>query len=79
MPNNDNNDEIRPNPRNFWGTMIFLFGLVLYSFAAAAVGDLLKDWNTALQMVWYGFAGLVWIFPAKHLFAWMAKGQNHNK
>lgn len=67
-----------PNPRNFYGIFIFLFGLGLYAFLVAAGGDALNDYglHASLQMLYFAIFGIIWIFPAKKFFDWMAKGRS---
>ena len=67
-----------PNPRNFYGIFIFLFGLGLYAFLIAAGGDALEAFgaNLLVQMIYYAIFGIIWIIPAKKLFDWMAKGRS---
>ena len=66
--------DYKPNIRNLIGIFIFLIGLSVWAFAAAAVGDMLINMHIAVQMVWYAVAGISWIFPSIKLFAWMARG-----
>lgn len=66
-----------PNPRNLYGIFIFLFSLMLYAFLVAAGGDRLEAYgvHTLIQMLYFAIFGIIWIFPAKKLFDWMAKGR----
>ncbi len=70
----ESEQDYKPNPRNLLGIFIFLIGLSLWAFAAAAIGDTLVNLHIAVQMIWYAVAGISWIFPAIKLFAWMARG-----
>ncbi|MEM9014013.1 MAG: DUF2842 domain-containing protein [Pseudomonadota bacterium] len=45
-------------------------GLVIYLFAAAAIGEKIPD-NQLLKVVYYGIAGIIWAFPVKYLMLWM--------
>ena len=71
-------DEHTPNPRNLYGIFILLFGLALYGFLVAAGGDVLEanGFSLLVQMLYYALFGIIWIFPAKKLFEWMAKGRS---
>ena len=66
-----------PNPRNLYGIFIFLFSLMLYAFLVAAGGDMLEGYgvHTLIQMLYFAIFGIIWIFPSKKLFDWMAKGR----
>ncbi len=66
----------KPNPRNLIGILIFIFGLSLYAFAAAAIGDHLVDFHLSVQMIYYCVAGTFWILPSRKLFQWMAANRN---
>ena len=70
--------EDQPNPRNLYGMFILLFGLGFYAFLIAAGGDALESFglNVLIQMLYYAIFGIIWIFPAKLLFNWMAKGRS---
>lgn len=71
-------EDHQPNPRNLYGIFIFLIALGLYAFGVAAGGDALEGYgvNTLLQMLYFAIFGIIWIFPAKKLFDWMAKGRS---
>lgn len=69
----DYQTDAKPRGKNLVGVAILLFGLAIYAVAAAAVGDLIADWWVAVQILYYLIAGIVWIFPARKLFVWMAK------
>lgn len=66
-PNTD-----RPRVKNLIGMFLLIFGLTLYAFLAAGVGNLLAGTWLAVQIVYYLIAGIVWILPAKWLLDWMA-------
>lgn len=72
----DENSPAKPNIRNLIGTLVFLFVLALYAFLIAAIGDWLeaKGVHTLLQMVFYAIFGIIWFWPARGLFRWMAAG-----
>ncbi|MGD9965544.1 MAG: DUF2842 domain-containing protein [Hyphomonadaceae bacterium] len=58
------------------GCAALLVYLVVYIGIVAAIGAAaapsLPPWT---QLVFYAFAGIVWIFPLKPLFAWMNRSQ----
>lgn len=68
----------RPSSRNAVGTLVLIFGLMLYAFGAAAIGDLMNDWHVLIQFIYYAIAGIAWIFPVRRLFIWMAQSKNQS-
>jgi len=54
------------------GTIVLLFGLVVYSGAVMALVAHLPD-NAALDFTIYGIAGIAWVAPAALLTRWMAR------
>jgi len=68
----------KPNLRNLIGIFGFLIALGLYAFVVAAGGDWLQAKATPLflQILYYFIFGIVWFWPAKSIFRWMAAGQN---
>ncbi|WND03115.1 DUF2842 domain-containing protein [Temperatibacter marinus] len=72
--------DARPSFRNLIGVFILIFGLMLYAFGAAAIGDWLEERKVWLwvQMAYYLFAGILWLFPARYLFKWLGKGRTPN-
>jgi len=69
----DYQTDAKPRGKNLVGIGILLLGLAIYAVAAAAVGDLIADWWLGVQILYYLIAGIIWIFPARKLFGWMAK------
>jgi len=65
----------RPNGRNVIGMIVLIIGLMLYAFGAAALGEVIGDWPLAIQFIYYAIAGVVWIFPVRALFLWMANSK----
>lgn len=66
-------DAARPKLKNLFGMVAFIIGLTLYAFAAAALGETLADFWVSVQIAYYVFAGIIWIWPAKMMLMWMAK------
>jgi len=66
----------RPSSRSFFGMLAMVFGLGVYVFAAAALGEYFIEWHIALQSVYYMIAGLLWVYIAVKLLRWMAAGYN---
>ncbi|MBL4619827.1 MAG: DUF2842 domain-containing protein [Marinicaulis sp.] len=61
---------MRPRIKKLIGTAFLLPTLLLYFFAAAALGEYVPDINL-LKAVFYLLAGIAWAFPTKHLIGWM--------
>ena len=59
-----------PRVKKLIGFSLFLPVLMIYFFAAAALGERVPD-NQALKAVYFLAAGIAWAFPAKHLMSWM--------
>lgn len=58
--------------RKALGCAVLLVYIALYAVLAASLGVALAPViPTWAQLVFYAFAGIVWIFPLKPLFAWM--------
>ena len=59
------------------GCLALLAYLAMYALLAASLGvalsPALPPWA---QLIYYAFAGVIWIFPLKPLFAWMNRGSN---
>lgn len=61
----------KPSSRSLIGMMAMIFGLILYAFLAAGIGDFLAGWPIIIQSLYYLVAGLLWIIPAKKIIYWM--------
>jgi hypothetical protein len=61
----------KPSSRSLFGMIAMIFGLILYAFLAAGMGELLDGWPILVQSVYYLIAGLLWIIPAKKILYWM--------
>ncbi len=59
-----------PRTKKLVGFLIFLPMLMLYFFAAAALGERVPD-TQLLKVPYYLVAGIAWAFPSKYLMAWM--------
>lgn len=61
--------------RKVIGCFALLVYMTAYAILAAGVGvalaPLLPTWA---ELVYYAFAGVVWVLPLKPLFAWMNRG-----
>jgi len=59
-----------PRIKKLIGFLMFLPLLMLYFFAAAAVGERVPD-NQLFKVAYYLIAGIAWAFPTKPLMVWM--------
>lgn len=59
-----------PRLKKLIGFTLFLPGLVLYFFAAAALGERVPNIQL-LKAAYFLVAGVAWAFPAKFLMQWM--------
>ena len=59
-----------PRIKKLIGFTLFLPVLMLYLFAAAAVGERVPD-HQLLKAAFFLTAGIAWAFPAKYLMVWM--------
>ncbi len=67
-----------PRFKKLAGFAIFLPALMLYFFAAAALGERLPDLQL-LKAAYFLIAGIAWAFPAKFLMDWMTADPAANK
>lgn len=66
---------MRPSWRNTVGIVVLVVGLAAYALAAMVVGARYVPENAALQFAFYLAAGLAWLWPARRLLRWMARGE----
>ncbi len=59
-----------PRLKKLIGFAVFLPVLMLYFFAAAALGERVPN-HQLLKAAYYLIAGVAWAFPAKYLMVWM--------
>jgi len=59
-----------PRLKKLIGFLLFLPFLMLYFFAAAALGERVPDIQL-LKAAYFLAAGIAWALPAKYLMAWM--------
>ncbi len=53
------------------GTLILVAGLAAYAVLIVALGARLLPDQWAIDAIFYGLAGIAWIFPAARLTRWM--------
>lgn len=63
----------KPNPRNLIGLIILIIGLVLYAGFIGWLAEVIGEMPLAIELVYYVIAGIVWIFPVRHLMKWMTR------
>lgn len=59
-----------PRIKKLIGFAAFLPVLMLYFFAAAALGELVPN-NQLLKAAYFLVAGIAWALPTKYLITWM--------
>jgi len=60
--------------RKFFGTIVLLAVLVVYTGLAVALHNaLIVGWPMVLQLVYFAIAGLGWTLPAMAVIRWMAR------
>lgn len=59
-----------PRIKKLIGFAAFLPALVVYFFAAAALGERVPDFQL-LKALYYLIAGVAWAYPTKFLMQWM--------
>ncbi|MCK5749792.1 MAG: DUF2842 domain-containing protein [Oricola sp.] len=67
-----------PRLKKLIGFTLFLPALILYFFAAAALGELVPNMQL-LKAVYYLAAGIAWAFPARYLMQWMEREPSKHK
>ena len=59
-----------PRNKKLIGLLVLLPYLLIYFFAAAALADFVPSFWLA-KLLYFIVAGVVWVFPVKHLMLWM--------
>ena len=67
-----------PRIKKLIGFTLFLPALVLYFFAAAALGELVPNIQL-LKAAYFLVAGIAWAFPARYLMQWMEREPSPSK
>jgi hypothetical protein len=60
-------------PRIIVATVAGLAGMAAYLAAVLSLADALARLHWALQLLFYGLAGLAWVIPARWLMLWAAR------
>lgn len=53
---------------------IGLAGFIFYVGLVLRGGDVVNTWHWTIQLVFYAIAGVVWVWPARWLMVWGARG-----
>ena len=61
-----------PRLKKLIALLVLLPGLLVYFFAAAALGEQVPDLQI-LKIVYYMIAGLAWAYPVRFLIIWANK------
>ena len=60
-----------------WRHFVVVLGLVpslmLYAFACIWLGEFVTGINEAVDLLFYGVAGLIWLWPAAFVVSWLAR------
>ncbi|WP_428409543.1 DUF2842 domain-containing protein [Hyphococcus sp.] len=67
-----------PRLKKLIGFLLFLPALILYFFAAAALGELVPNVQI-LKAAYFLLAGIAWAFPARYLMQWMEREPSKSK
>lgn len=57
--------------RRIIGLLIVSIFLLIYIGIAAQIGNFFVDKNMFINIIFFIFAGLIWVLPLKPLFNWM--------
>lgn len=57
------------------GTLLLVVGLSAYALAVAGIVTRVLPDDTALDLAFYGVAGVAWILPAARLTRWMQQAR----
>ena len=67
-----------PRIKKLIGFAAFLPALILYFFAAAALGEMVPN-NQLLKALYFLIAGVAWAFPARYVMQWMEADPRKNQ
>ena len=66
--------EVKPKWRNGVGMMLILLLIAAWSVAVVTLHPLVSQLPFIVKMLFYGIAGIGWIFPVRPLLTWMETG-----
>ena len=62
-----------PRLRSFIGTILIIFLVIIYALVATTIATLtLANYPWWVHLLYFLFAGLLWILPAMLIIKWMA-------
>lgn len=64
---------IKPRLRKLFGMIILVIFVIIYAFFAMIIGAAMTEKNLIVQIIYFSFAGLIWVLPAGLIIKWMAK------
>lgn len=67
-------EEVKPKWRNGVGLALILLLIAAWSVGVATLAPLVSQLPFVLEMLFYGVAGIGWIFPVRPLLTWMETG-----
>lgn len=65
---------VEPVMRKPIAMLIVLVFLGIYAAVATTIGGLLIEKSRWIQLLYFAFAGILWVFPLKPLMDWMRAG-----
>ncbi|MBL8699529.1 MAG: DUF2842 domain-containing protein [Alphaproteobacteria bacterium] len=65
---------MRPSWRNTVGIAVLVLGLAVYALVVMVIGASMVPDHALVQLVFFAVAGLAWLWPARGLLRWMARG-----
>lgn len=60
----------KPRLRNLIGMIGLVIGLIVYAWLIMRLALAIDEMPWAVEVLLYGTAGIIWIWPAKWLIAW---------
>ncbi len=59
--------------RKLFGYILGIFGLMIYILLVLRLGNAILPHHVVIEMIYYGIAGIGWIFPAMGIIRWWYK------
>ena len=79
MKDRINPDDLPPRQRaslkGLLGISILIVGLTAYAILCVELAVRILPDNLWIELIYYAFTGIIWIFPAMALIRWSAKGR----
>ncbi len=64
-----------PSWRQPVGALAIIALIVVWCVAIASLSAIVGQWHALVQLVFYVFAGIIWILPLKPALRWMETGR----